>query len=78
MTTYNQNTGYSPRHICCVCGHHWEQHSGPNNPLAAPAACPSGEFPKWPKLKDEAKAGALFDKRLAAFWKRSKSTFKGW
>lgn len=62
------------RVICRRCGARKEQHGGATNPHR-PFACPGGEFPKFPKLKDERKAGELFDKRLAAFWTKRSTSF---
>lgn len=57
--------------LCARCGETLGQHH------CESAACPAGPFPKWPSsIKDEAKAGALWDKRIKAFWAKSKTTFK--
>lgn len=59
-------------HLCRNCAAKYGAHR------ASDAACPPPRvaFPKWPStIDDEAKAGALYDKRLAAYWKASESTF---
>lgn len=40
-------------------------------------SCPGpGKFPKWPStVKDEEKAGALFDKRVRAYWSKRSTAF---
>jgi hypothetical protein len=62
--------------LCAHCGEKGTQHGGPNNPQRA-YACPApGKPPKWPSSqKDEKKAGALFDKRLAKYWSKRKTSF---
>lgn len=69
------HAGTHPDHLCARCGAKFSAHAALANPIA-PNGCPSGEFPRWPSsIKDDARAGRLFDKRVAAFWKASKSTF---
>lgn len=64
-------------HLCAVCGAKRGAHSGPNNPHAPNGACPSGAFPKWPStIRDEARAGMVFDRRVRTFWQASRSTFQ--
>jgi hypothetical protein len=66
-----------PKHRCRACGARLEQHVGIDytpKPLACP---PHGvKFPSWPStVKDESKAGALFDKRVADYWQKSGSVW---
>lgn len=68
---------YHPNHLCRVCGQKFENHAGRGNPHVAENTCPSGKFPKWPTtIDDEQAAGVEFDRRVAAFWKASGSTFQ--
>lgn len=57
--------------LCKHCGFAGRKHR------TGDARCPAGEaFPKWPTtVKDEVKAGALFDKRLAKYWAARATTF---
>lgn len=63
--------------LCAYCGLKGTQHGGADNPHR-PYACPaSGKCPKWPhSIKDEKRASALFDKRLASFWTKRKTAFR--
>lgn len=62
--------------LCAYCGRKGTQHGGGSNPHR-PYACPAdGKAPTWPKLKDEKKAGALFDKRLAKYWTQRTTAFR--
>lgn len=64
-------------HLCRNCSAKQGDHAGPSNPHAAPGACPPGRFPRWPHtIRDEKRAGLLFDKRVAKFWQGSKTTFQ--
>lgn len=64
------------RILCRHCGQRLGIHGGSENPYAAPLACPVGEFPKWPtSVRDEQRAGRLFDQRVRKFWTRSRTTF---
>jgi len=67
---------FNDHHLCNACGRKFGEHAAARNPHCAVGTCPSGDFPSWPKMKDEAKAGALFDKRIAKFWTTSKTTFR--
>lgn len=68
---------YHESHRCANCGAKQGAHAGPGNPHAVQGACPSGEFPKWPStIRDEGRAGRVYDRRVKAFWRASKSTFK--
>ncbi len=68
---------YHDNHLCAACGEKFANHARWGNPHAVEGACPSGPFPKWPAtIKDEHKAGILFDKRVAQFWRASPSTFQ--
>jgi hypothetical protein len=57
------------RILCKHCGKPGTEHGMADNPHR-PFACPSDKpFPKWPtSIKDDEKAGALFDRRLAKHW----------
>lgn len=62
--------------LCKHCGQPGRKHGSAQNPVRA-FACPgSNEEPKWPKMKDDKKAGALYDKRLMAHWKRRKTSYE--
>lgn len=65
------------KHLCRRCNQKFEAHSCAGNPLAATGACPSAPaFPSWPRsVRDEAKAGAIYDKRVKAFWAASPGVF---
>jgi len=68
---------YSDNHICANCGQKRGAHAGATNPHAKPGACPPGEFPAWPRtIRDEGRAGRVFDRRVRKFWEASESTFK--
>ena len=62
---------------CKLCGTRFDEHRSEG------ALCPPTvswgklrPFPRWPRLRDEARAGALFDRRLAAYWAKSRGTFR--
>lgn len=65
-----------PAHRCRYCGERFDNHAAPNNPIR-PEGCPKdGKFPTWPKsVRNEKKAGELYDKRIARFWRARKTTF---
>jgi hypothetical protein len=61
---------------CRTCGNRSGEHKRGTDQNGPANICPPGRgwgnmaaFPKWPKMRDEAKASALFDKRIAAYWK---------
>lgn len=64
-------------HHCATCGGRKEEHLDRQK---CPPFSQWGRvkpFPKWPKtIKDEAKAGALFDKRIKAYWTANDSFFR--
>lgn len=63
--------GYE-RVICSNCGKRGEQHRGVDGKCPGP-----GPEPKWPKtIRDEVKAGDLFDKRMARYWSQNKTYFR--
>lgn len=63
--------------LCAYCGYKGTLHGGRDNPHR-PFACPaSDKAPKWPhSVKNEKKADALYDKRLAKFWLKRKTSFR--
>ncbi len=63
---------------CTHCGARKEQHGSAENPVRA-FACPGpGTEPRWPTtIKDERRAGEVFDRRLARFWSERSTTFQG-
>lgn len=69
---------YHDDHLCSNCGQKFSHHAAHGNPYAAEGACPSArEFPKWPStIRDEAKAGRLFDERVERFWRASPGAFR--
>jgi hypothetical protein len=71
----NAAVDFNDAHRCRVCGERFDNHATANNPVR-PFGCPGKKFPTWPKsIRNEAKAGALYDKRIAKFWRERKSTF---
>lgn len=64
------------KHLCKACGYKFEEHRGA--PLDGRAhACPSGASPKWPSsIKDETRAGEVYDARVSKFWAKTKTSFK--
>ena len=71
MTEYHEN------HLCRNCGQKQGAHAGMLNPHVPAGSCPSGEFPRWPStIRDDVRAGKLFDKRVRKFWLASKTTFQ--
>lgn len=69
MTMLNQ---LELRGYCRHCGRKGSEHRGSDG------LCPGkGPEPKWPRtIRDEAKAGALFDKRMAKYWSKQTTTFE--
>ena len=60
------------RVLCGNCGKRGDQHRGYDGKCPGP-----GPEPKWPStIKDEARAGALYDKRMARYWAQRKTYFK--
>lgn len=61
---------------CKHCFNRYDNHACPENPHAPANRCPGRVEPKWPTtIKNEEKAGKLFDKRLAKFWNERSTTF---
>jgi hypothetical protein len=60
------------KHLCRHCGFSKQEHR------ASDLHCPAtGTFPKWPStIRDEARAGKVFDQRLARHWAARKTKFK--
>lgn len=69
---------WDTRVLCAICGAKGEWHRGSDGlcpPLTGKTWGSAKPFPKWPKtIKDEAKARALYDKRVATYWKQSRQT----
>lgn len=63
---------YHEKHLCSVCGQRFGLHHVGSNPICPPAG---KAFPMWPKVKSEAKASLLYDKRIKAFWDASPGVF---
>lgn len=60
------------RAFCRRCGQIGEHHR------ASDGHCPGkGLHPKWPRsIRDEAKAGALYDKRMVKYWNERSTIFE--
>jgi hypothetical protein len=66
------------RRLCRMCGAQGQHHR------AIDGKCPSmaswgrpKPFPRWPPtIRDEAKAGRLYDTRLARYWARGRTWFR--
>lgn len=68
---------YHENHLFAVCGAKRGAHAGHSNPHCPPSACPSGPFPKWPTtIRDQGRAGRVFDRRVRKFWQASRTTFQ--
>lgn len=65
-------------HYCQNCGTKYADHALSNNPYAPMDRCPRAKKgPSWPtSIRDEAKAGALFDVRLQRHWQARTTIFK--
>jgi hypothetical protein len=63
--------------LCRNCGYPGTKHGSAQNPVR-PYACPAnGAEPKWPhSIKDDKKAGALYDKRLDRFWRKRTTRYE--
>ena len=70
-------TGTNERHLCRHCGMRLGMHGGKDNPFR-PWACPGAkDFPRWPlTIKDETRAGQVYNKRLERFWTRRNTRFE--
>lgn len=72
-----ERRSFHDKHGCAICGATRENHL--DNQKCPPFSQwgTIKPFPRWPKtIKDEAKAGALFDKRLNDYWTANDSFFK--
>lgn len=71
------NMHYDPSVLCKHCGLRGGKHGGVNNPHRV-RPCPASDAdPKWPTtIKDQAKAGALYDKRLAKHWTKRTTSYE--
>ena len=68
-TEYQED--YHPRHLCSNCLQKFEDHR------TSDRKCPGKKEPKWPTtIKDEDRAGEVFDKRMEKFWSENKTYFK--
>lgn len=62
---------------CRHCLQRRDKHGSAENPHR-PFACPgNGREPAWPRtIKDEQRAGRVFDERLARFWTQRETSFE--
>lgn len=62
----------SDDHHCANCNQRFGAHRWGDSRCP-----PCGTFPEWPKaIRDEARAGLVFDRRVSEFWGASTTVFK--
>ena len=66
---------YHPKHLCRHCRQAYEKHAASAVGDVPKDRCP-GKEAKWPtSIKDEERAGKVFDERLRRMWTARKTTF---